>query len=108
PSRPSATRTEHERSPMATRTGSSTGASTHSTSSNQVEERLRARHIPFSFEPNLPVDEIGITEGQQVRLIRHRAPPEMVARYAQQMKAGAVFPAIVVNDRRELIDGNTR
>ncbi len=32
----------------------------------------------------------------------------MVTRYAQQMKAGAVFPAIVVNERGELIDGNTR
>jgi hypothetical protein len=32
----------------------------------------------------------------------------MLTRYAQQMKAGAVFPAIVVNDRGELIDGNTR
>jgi hypothetical protein len=93
---------------MTTRTVSSTGATTHPASSNQVEERLRARHIPFTFEPNLPADEIVVTEGQQVRLIGHRAPPEMVARYAQQMKAGAVFPAIVVNDRRELIDGNTR
>jgi ParB-like chromosome segregation protein Spo0J len=32
----------------------------------------------------------------------------MVDRYVEQMKAGAVFPAIVVNERYELIDGNTR
>jgi hypothetical protein len=32
----------------------------------------------------------------------------MVGRYAEQMRAGAVFPAIVVNGRSELIDGNTR
>ena len=32
----------------------------------------------------------------------------MVTRYAQQMKTGAIFPAIVVNELGELIDGNTR
>lgn len=32
----------------------------------------------------------------------------MVKRFAEQMKAGAIFPAIVVNDRGELVDGNTR
>ena len=32
----------------------------------------------------------------------------MVTRFAEQMKAGAVFPAIIVNENGELIDGNTR
>src|SRR5207248_11320158 len=88
-------------------TTASTGA-THPASSHELDERLRARYIAFTLEPNRAVNEIAVTEGQQVRLIGHRAPPEMVARYAQQMKAGAVFPAIVVNHLRELIDGNTR
>jgi ParB-like chromosome segregation protein Spo0J len=43
-----------------------------------------------------------------VRLSERRAPAATVARYAEQMKAGAVFPAIVVNDRYELVDGNMR
>lgn len=43
-----------------------------------------------------------------MRSIEHRAPAPMVKRFAEQMKAGGVFPAIVVNERGELIDGNTR
>lgn len=81
---------------------------THSSTSKQVEARLVARHIDFEFEPNLRIDEIRDVEGNQVRLSAHRAPKEMVKRFAEQMKAGAIFPAIVVNDRGELVDGNTR
>ena len=80
----------------------------HPCASPHVETRLGARHVNFTFEPNLRVDAIRDAEGNQVRQIEHRAPKEMVARYAEQMKRGAVFPAIVVNDRHELIDGNTR
>lgn len=80
----------------------------HSASSVQIEERLAARHIDYRLEPNYSIEAIVDAEGHQVRLIEHRAPTDMVTRYAQQMKAGAVFPAIVVNDRGELIDGNTR
>jgi hypothetical protein len=80
----------------------------HPASSIQIEERLAGRHIEYRFEPNLPIDTIVEAEGHQVRLSENRAPAEMVTRYAQQMKAGAVFPAIVVNERSELIDGNTR
>jgi hypothetical protein len=83
-------------------------AQAHSASSAQTEERLRARMVEFRFEPNLRLDAMVTAEGIQVRLIEHRAPGSMVTRYAEQMKAGAVFPAIVVNDRNEVIDGNTR
>lgn len=80
----------------------------HPSTSEQVETMLAARHIEYSFEPNLRIDAISDVEGNQVRLSEHRAPKAMVSRYAEQMRAGAVFPAIVVNDRRELVDGNTR
>jgi hypothetical protein len=80
----------------------------HSASSVQIEDRLATRHIDYRFEPNYLIEAIVDVEGHQVRLIEHRAPTDMVTRYAQQMKAGAVFPAIVVNERGELIDGNTR
>jgi hypothetical protein len=80
----------------------------HSASSVQIEERLAARHIDYRLEPNYSIDAIADVEGHQVRLIEHRAPTDMVTRYGQQMKAGAVFPAIVLNERGELIDGNTR
>jgi len=84
------------------------GRSMHPSASSQIESKLAARHVSFVFEPNLRIDEIRDVEGNQVRLIEHRAPKAMVDRYAEQMKGGAVFPAIVVNDRRELVDGNTR
>ncbi len=76
--------------------------------SAQIESKLDARQVAYQFEPNLSVDKIHDVEGNQVRLIDHRAPKALVDRYAEQMKAGAVFPAIVVNDRYEIVDGNTR
>jgi len=88
--------------------GTSKAGASHPSASIQIEGRLEARRIAFVFEPNLGVDKIRDAEGNQVRLIEHRAPKEMVARYAEQMKRGAVFPAVVVNDKHELIDGNTR
>jgi len=69
---------------------------------------LTDRNIDFDFEPNVSIAEIRDVEGNQVRLSDHRAPKDMVDRYATAMKHGAHFPAIVLNDRREKIDGNTR
>lgn len=80
----------------------------HPSASMQIESKLAARHVSFTFEPNLRIDRIRDVEGNQVRLSEHRAPKAMVDRYAEQMKGGAVFPAIVVNNRHELVDGNTR
>lgn len=80
----------------------------HPSALTQIESMLAARHVSFAFEPNLRIDQIRDVEGNQVRLSEHRAPKAMVDRYAEQMKAGAIFPAIVVNDRHELVDGNTR
>ena len=80
----------------------------HPAMSQQVEQMLRARSIEFDFEPNVLISEIRDSEGNQVRLTEHRAPKEQVAKYSVAMKHGAVFPAIVLNDRLERIDGNTR
>src|SRR4051794_18275515 len=88
--------------------GTSDTAALHPSASPQIEGRLEAHHIAFAFEPNLRIDHIRDVEGNQVRLLEHRAPTDMVTRYAEQMRRGAVFPAIVVNDSYELIDGNTR
>lgn len=80
----------------------------HPAASAQTESKLTARHVTYTFEPNLDVKQICDVEGNQVRLSKHRAPKEIVDRYAEQMKAGAIFPAIVVNDRYEIVDGNSR
>jgi hypothetical protein len=80
----------------------------HPAISQQIEQMLAARNIDFDFEPNVRIDEIREVEGNQVRLSEHRAPKDMVNRYAVAMKHGAAFPAIVLNDRLEKVDGNTR
>ena len=82
--------------------------SIHPCASIVIESKLGDRNVSFTFEPNLRIEQIRDVEGNQVRLSEHRAPEAMVARYAEQMKGGAAFPAIVVNDRHELVDGNTR
>src|SRR5258708_38914454 len=73
-----------------------------------TESKLGDRHVRFVFEPNLDINQIRDVEGNQVRLSEHRAPKATVDRYVEQMKAGAIFPAIVVNDRYEIVDGNSR
>jgi hypothetical protein len=80
----------------------------HPAVSQQIEQMLKARSIDFDFEPNVQISEIRDAEGNQVRLTEHRAPKDQVAKYAVAMKHGATFPAIVLNDRLERIDGNTR
>jgi len=76
--------------------------------SQQIEAKLDERKIDWGFEPNVKIKDIREAEGMQVRQIAHRAPREQVARYSTAMKHGAQFPAIVLNDRMEKIDGNTR
>jgi hypothetical protein len=93
---------------MPQRVETTKGFTMHPSVSAQTERQLAARHINFVFEPNLDVNKIRDVEGNQVRFVAHRAPKAAVARYAEQMRAGAVFPAIVVNERYEIIDGNTR
>ncbi len=80
----------------------------HPAISPQVEQMLSARSIDYDFEPNFRVSEIRDAEGNQVRFREHRATKDQVQKYATAMKHGATFPAIVLNDAGELIDGNTR
>lgn len=80
----------------------------HPAASEKTESMLTARQVDYVLEPNLAIAAIRTLEGHQVRLGEHRAPKNMVERYAEQMKRGAVFPAIVVTEAYELIDGNTR
>lgn len=80
----------------------------HPAMSQQIEAKLAERKIDYDFEPNVRIDDIQYVEGVQVRLIEHRAPKDRVDRYATAMRHGAQFPAILLNDRMERIDGNTR
>lgn len=80
----------------------------HPAMSQQIEAKLTERKIDYDFEPNVRIADIRDVEGNQVRRIEHRAPRERVERYATAMRHGAQFPAILLNDRMERIDGNTR
>jgi len=80
----------------------------HPATSQQIETKLDERKIDWDFQPNVKIKDIREAEGMQVRQIVHRAPRDQVARYMTAMKHGAQFPAIVLNDRLEKIDGNTR
>lgn len=80
----------------------------HPATSQQIEQMLISRKIDFDFQPNVRIEEIRVAEGYQVRRIEHRAPKDQVAKYATAMSHGATFPAIVLNDLMERIDGNTR
>lgn len=80
----------------------------HPAMSTQVEQMLESRKIDYGFDANVRIEEIREAEGFQVRQIEHRAPKDQVSKYATAMKHGASFPAIVLNDSLEKIDGNTR
>lgn len=80
----------------------------HPAMSQQVEAMLHARNIHFDFEANVRIEDVRLAEGFQVRHDKNRAPKEQVDKYAVAMKHGAVFPAIVLNENLERIDGNTR
>jgi len=82
--------------------------STHPARSPQVEQMLTSRGIDFQFEANFAISEVREAEEAQVRLVAHRAPKDQVTKYATAMKHGATFPAIVINESFEKIDGNTR
>ena len=81
---------------------------THPAMSQQIEAKLAERKIDYEFEPNARIEDIRDVEGIQVRRIEHRAPKDQVERYATAMRHGAQFPAVLLNDRMELVDGNTR
>jgi hypothetical protein len=74
----------------------------------KIEALLDARGLHYEFEPNYPVARVRDAEGNQVRLVKNRAPKHAVVRYTEQMRAGATFPGIVLNAAGEVVDGNTR
>lgn len=73
----------------------------------RTESLLREWGAAFELNPAFPIAKIDL-DGPQVRALQHRAPREMVEQYAQQMKAGALFPPLVLTRSGGLIDGNTR
>ena len=79
-----------------------------------LEQELDQLGVKFTRVRELPLSQVRVRDGAQVRKPGHRAPPQQVERYATQMRSGANFPAIVVSDDpdepefKNLDDGNTR
>jgi hypothetical protein len=80
----------------------------HPASSQTTESILAERGIAYSFEADLPLDSVQRPEGENGWSPRHRASEGVVGTYAVQMRQGAVFPAIVVTDSFQVIDGDCR
>jgi ParB-like chromosome segregation protein Spo0J len=74
----------------------------------RVEALIETWGFKFTYEPAFPLKNIKRREEIQVRESIHRAPKERVEEYAVQMKAGALFPPILLSHNHELFDGNTR
>jgi len=75
----------------------------------RVESLLRDWNLEFEFDPDYPIKKVDTSDGDlQVRDVSHRAPAENVEEYATQMRGGALFPPMILNQKGRMIDGNTR
>jgi hypothetical protein len=74
----------------------------------KVEHILTTWNLRFELVEAIEIASIARVDDQQARSVAHRATPELVAEYHEQMKAGAPFPPIVLRNPRLLLDGNTR
>lgn len=75
---------------------------------SKVESLLRDWNLRFDLAEAVEIDTIVQVSEQQARAVAHRALPENVEQYYEQMKNGAQFPPIVLREPRIMLDGNTR
>lgn len=74
----------------------------------QVERLLTEWQLPFTLVDEIALDAMKIDRAVQVRAAANIAPRMRVEEYAQQMKNGALFPPVVIDEKDRLLDGNTR
>lgn len=77
---------------------------------DKIADLLTSMGIKFVYHADFPVAKIKVSnQDSQVRKASHIAPPKTVSQFANQMKAGAEFPPIVICAATdEMADGNTR
>lgn len=74
-----------------------------------AQDLLKKRGLNYEIDYNVSAADITRpSEGTQVRYPAHIAPKANVRSYSESMKAGAKFPAIIVDRDGMLLDGNTR
>lgn len=74
----------------------------------RIEQVLSSVSIKFRYEADYPLAKLISDEQTQVRFADNIAPKKEVDRYLDLLKAGVVFPPIVVLKDGRIVDGNTR
>jgi hypothetical protein len=94
---------------MPNREEPETRRDTHPAASQVTERILMARRVSYSFEPNLALANLRVWgyDGS-CDASSSRVPEHTVNHYAEQMRRGAVFPAIATTDQFEVFDGIAR
>lgn len=70
----------------------------------EIERLLEGHRIPWTFQPDVPVNRMSVTTDSQVRAIS--APDEaLVEQYAASFRDGAIFPAVLVRAGGRIVDG---
>jgi hypothetical protein len=75
--------------------------------STAAEALFISWNIPFQLV-ELAITDVHVIKDAQVRNVENVAPTESVESYANQIRAGAEFPPIVVREGGILVDGYTR
>src|SRR4051794_16288523 len=78
---------------------------------SELETELDRQGIRYKRIAAFPLSHIRVLEQAQVRSEGERAPKDMVERYTAHMRAGAVFPPLVLHESPEattVVDGHTR
>ena len=73
-----------------------------------IRVELERLNLPYHYDPQAPIDDLGLDSRVQVRSEANVANPARVAEYVEHMRAGAMFPPIVITVNRIRLDGNTR
>jgi ParB-like chromosome segregation protein Spo0J len=73
-----------------------------------IEAKLREWNIKYTYDPDMKLADISVLEAAQVRSAEHIADDAQVEEYTEQMRNGAVFPPMVLQGDRLMLDGNSR
>jgi hypothetical protein len=73
-----------------------------------IEAKLIEWNIPYTYDPAMPLAEISVLQAAQTRSEEHMVDQDQVEEFAEQMRNGAIFPPVLLQNERLLLDGNTR
>jgi len=77
----------------------------------EVEAWLDERGIPWTFDPELAIDQVDVRASLRNQARHEPLDPEVVDRYTEDLKRGDIFPAVLANThagRVVMLGGNHR